>query len=234
MRYISKIFLFIGLASIVGCETYTPIPFDRQAAGVENISMPGDILPDTAVVGQAASVGSSFGLIGALVDAGIQSNRQGRVKELFETHRYNPEASFTDKITSAVEERGFTLSVLNTERQKRDFLETYPASPAPVDAYLDIVALNYGFASAGVGVTWRPYITTKVKLVSAQDQSVLMDNQIIYNPIGATAKGIITISADPQYGFRDVNAMEADPERAMKGLDDAFEKVAETVATLLQ
>src|SRR5262245_65234940 len=64
---------------LAGCAGKPGIPYDRTAAQVKTIGIITPRAPDRPTVALATSVGQSFGLIGAMIDAGMQSDRESRL-----------------------------------------------------------------------------------------------------------------------------------------------------------
>ncbi|MEM0929783.1 MAG: hypothetical protein AAGI89_10890 [Pseudomonadota bacterium] len=165
-------------------------PYERDRAGVDDVGLLDDSMPDQPRVGQAASAGSSFGLIGALVDAGVQANRQSRINKLVEENPVDAEAMLEKAITEKLGALGYNVSLIELpeeEREKRELLESYDGltTSEPVEAYLDLVTTAFGYLSSGVGKPWRPTVNVDVRLVSVDDGEVLMENKLSYNPLAA-------------------------------------------------
>ena len=74
-----------GAAALVlsACASKPEIPFDRATAGaIKTIAVVPPAMPDDGSVVLASTVGQSFGLVGALVDAGMAANRDSHFKDL--------------------------------------------------------------------------------------------------------------------------------------------------------
>jgi hypothetical protein len=225
----------VAALCLTACATpYVGKPFDRAASSVRTMGLASNTIPEKAVAPEVASIGSNFGLIGALVNAGIQSSRENAVNAALTGAGYDPERQLQARIIATLGSEGYTVRPLSTgQRAKREFLTSYPNGPEPVDAYLDLVVVNYGYLSAGAFKPFRPIVVAKVRLVSAKDTSkTLMENTISYNDI-APVKGIITLTPNPAYAFANRGEMLADPKRLAAGLEDALNQVADTVAKLL-
>jgi hypothetical protein len=221
--------------SLAACASpYVGNPFDRGAANVHSVGLAGNTLPDKAIVPEAASIGSNFGLIGALVNAGIQSSRENAVNGALTGAGYKAETQLQARIIADLGSQGYTVKPLETPtRAKREFLASYP-SAQPVDAYLDVVVVSYGYLSAGAFKPFRPSVLAKVRLVSAKDTSkTLMENMIAYNEI-YQVKGVITLTPNPAYAFNNRADLLADPKKLAAGLEDALNQVADTAAQLLR
>ncbi|MDB5459295.1 MAG: hypothetical protein JWO72_1036 [Caulobacteraceae bacterium] len=222
--------------SLSACATpYVGKPYDHASNGVHSIGLASDAVPKKPIAYEAASVGSNFGLIGALVDAGIQANRADEVNKALVGDGFNAESKLQGRIITALGSQGYTVKPLDTgDRAKREFVTAYPSTPEPVDAYLDVVVIDYGYLSAGAFKPFRPTLTAKVRLVSAKDTSkTLMENTIAYNDIAPT-RGVITLTPNPTYAFKNRTDMLSDPKRLEAGLEDALYQVADTVAQLLR
>ena len=65
-----KVLGILAVLSVGACASpYVATPYDRASANVESIVVADDSVPEKAIAYEVASVGSNFGLIGALVDA---------------------------------------------------------------------------------------------------------------------------------------------------------------------
>jgi hypothetical protein len=221
--------------SLAACASpYVGKPFDRASTSVQTLGLAGDAVPEKATAYEVASVGSNFGLIGALVDAGIQSSRQKAVDAALEGAGFDPEARLQSRLVSRLAAEGYKVEPLaNAARPKREFLAAYGADQK-VDAYLDVVLVSYGYLSSGAGKPFRPSAYANVRLVSAKDTSkTLMQNRIVYNPL-VQEKGVISLTPNPAYAFNNRADLLADPKRLAAGLDDALDQMAGAVTQLLR
>jgi hypothetical protein len=230
-----KAVLALALLSLVAAcaSPFVAKPFDREAANVTAIAVVKDTLPEGAGITQVASAASNFGLIGALVDAGIQASDQARLTAVLTTQKFDGEAAFLKALEAKVNERGFTGSVVDVARnpRKRDFVDSFPGQPT-ADAYLDVVSEGYGYISSGFGAPYRPAVSVKVRLISSASKQVLMDNLIEYNPLYPT-EGAITLSPNPAYSFMNLDEIEQQPEKVAEGLTVALDETAAAIAKLL-
>jgi hypothetical protein len=227
----------LGAAAILlsACASnYVAKPYDHAASGVTTLGLAGDAVPEKATAYEVASIGSNFGLIGALVDAGIQASRQKAVDDALNNAGFDPEADLQKSLIARLATEGYKVQPLSSApRAKREFLPAYDAGGQKVDAYLDVVLVSYGYLSSGAGKPFRPSAYANVRLVSAKDPTkTLMQNRIVYNPL-APEKGVITLTPNPDYAFKNRSDLLADPKKLVAGLDDALEQVADAAAKLL-
>jgi len=239
MRTYSRIgALFVGLL-ISGCAGLPEIPYDRMsAAEIKNvIILPPSVTKNPSVI-LASSVGQSFGLVGALVDAGLQASRDSHFKAVVEKQNFSIRDTFLDHLKEQLQMRGYMVSTVTVARPSAKFLDKYPTD-ASVDAYLDLVIRNYGYVSAGIGSStpYRPQFLMQVRLVNAKTSSVLMQDSILYNPVGpgvVDTQKAVTISPAAMYEFPDFDRLEATPQTAVEGLRDAAYQSADSVSNLLK
>lgn len=221
---------------VAGCAI-KEVPYDREmAGGIERIGMVTPRFPGGPVILLASSPAQSFGLIGALVTVGVMEDRKARFQAVMQGQNFTADDALAQTFGAALEARGYKVSRVATRREKADFLTEYPTDRGDkVDAYLDLVVLNYGYMSAGIGSDqpWRPSYTIRVRLVRARDSSVLMQDTLVYNPLG-TPKEVVTIAPDPAYRYDNFDTLEKDPEGAVKALRAAFEEGAKTLGTMLK
>jgi hypothetical protein len=219
---------------LAGCAGQPEIPYDRAAkAQIKKIGIVTPAFAEPSVI-LLNSAGSSFGLIGALADSSMQSNRDAKFKTLLQQQKFSPQDHFLERVTQSLRAAGYTVAIVPMKRDGSSFAEKYPTD-GTVDAYLDLVAPVYGYIANGVGdsAPYRPRFVVQARLVSAKDASVLMQDRVLYNPLGPDNTAV-TIPADPALQFKDFDTLTASPQIAVKGLRVATEQSAQTVAKLLQ
>ncbi len=237
MRILS--FCVLGLASLVllsGCHTAPPeIPFDKAAASrVKSIGIVVSQFPEQPVAVLATTVGQHMGLLGALVDAGMNSSRVTKVEAMLISQGFVADTYFIAKLKETLEAEGYKVFIVSQKRGKGDFAKDYPVNFYPkVDAYLDIIVGAYGYLAAGIGddAPYRPTFNARVKLVSSIDKSVLMQDVVAYN-VPNNPENIVTISPDPEMKWVDFDTLMADPVRAVSGLRMAEDLTASTLGKL--
>jgi hypothetical protein len=229
--------LAVAGALLLGACAAPEVPFDRtQGNQIQHIGVVTPKFPTGARVILASTVGQSFGLIGALIDAGMQQARESKFEAILKQQNFSEQDIFLAKLTSSLEAQGYTVSMINFQRQGSDFAARYPLEAEPkVDAYLDLIVTGYGYIAAGIGnsTPYRPICQVRVRLVSAKDSSVLMQDVVTYNPYGRSDK-MVTIAPDPAVQYTTFDLLVADPDGAVKGLQSATEQTADTVGKLLQ
>ncbi|HTJ63056.1 MAG TPA: hypothetical protein VL899_04530 [Alphaproteobacteria bacterium] len=235
----NRALIAIALASacLSACAPKPEIPFDRAAGPpIKTIGVLTPKTPDGAAVILATDVGRSFGLIGALVDAGMRASRETKFKAALASENF----SFNDVSSKALKDclvqAGYAVVDVPVTRSSSGFLKTYPkAADTKVDAYLDTVILGYGYVAAGIGdsTPYRPALQAQVRLVRAADASILMDDTIIYDPIGSPVNAV-TISPPESYQFTNFDSLVADPLHAVADLDDAIVQSEQAACRLLR
>jgi hypothetical protein len=230
--------LLIAVALLGGCATKPEIPFDKGANNIKTIGILTPSEPDHGSVMLASSVGQSFGIVGALIDTGMRMSRESKFNTLLgqESFIFQDELlkSLSDKLTA----NGYAVSTVAVPRTSTGFLKAYPkGDETKVDAYLDVVVTGYGYIAAGIGSStpYRPVDVMNVRLVRAADSKILMEDTVVFNPVGpALATNIVTVPPNPDYTFQDFDALTADPAAMTKGLKDSVDQSADAAAKLLR
>lgn len=239
MRVLRYSLILCAVLAVASCAT-PEIPYDRAAENVKTIGIIEPGLPDGPTVVLASTVGQSFGLVGALVDAGLQAARDSKFQGALDDASYSERERFVASVKIALEMRGYVVVPVSATRAKATaFMTKYPPkADANVDGYLDLVVGNYGYVSAGIGdsTPYRPSMSVRVKLVRADDAKVLMEDAVVYNPVGPAIAGAraVTISPNPVYSFKDFDTLMGDRADAVKGLQDSVDQTAQTISTLLK
>lgn len=231
----SKVLVAVAaMASLSACaSTYVGTPYTASETPISRVSLADDSLPDTVMAYQAASTMSNFGLIGALVDAGVQSSRGSRVNEALDEIGYAPEETIEALLIERLGAQGVTATLVEgPDREKREFLVEYPGAPAGTQAHFDLVVSQFGYIQSG-GNAWRPAVLADVRMVDVTTGDTLMENRIAYN-IPDSPAGVIALSPNPTYSFQNREDMVTNAELLAEGIDSALAEVVDTAVGLLR
>jgi hypothetical protein len=224
-----------ALVCVSACTTPL-IPYDRSTANTKTVGLLTPGWPSGPVAFLASNVGASFGLVGALVNASMQSNRDTDLIALLADHQIDGKTIFVNALTDDLQKEGYTVTPIAADEKRNGNLKKYPVAGAnAVDAYLDVAVTNYGYMAAGISkdAPYRPWVTATVKLVSAANGSVLMQDVVTYNSF-VDAKNVILISPDPAYSFPVWDDVTADKDKAAQGVSASLKQTAGTVAGLMR
>lgn len=229
----------------------TQVPYDRASAGnIRTIGLVTPFFPDDARVFQEPA-GFTMGTI----ESFIQLRRNDIFNQMLERHDFVVRDAFLERVTTNLESDGYAVTPIELERPGSYFLNAYP-SELSVDAYLDINVMNYGYSAAegedfpllyalpvyGAGLAeyspFRPKFALVARLVRASDFTVLMQDRILYNAdillrYDRNPSGVI-IAPPPEFDFVDFGALEADPTKAVQGMQDAAFKTADALSNLMK
>jgi hypothetical protein len=118
-------------------------------------------------------------------------------------------------IANVLTSKGYVVKSVATPRPDMGFLKTYPADQT--DAYLDVVVSLYGYSQGGFS-PYQPMLAAQYKLVSARDNTILLQGTVLYTGSKTT------------YQFGSYGDFSADPQRVVAGLKEEMSEVAEAVA----
>lgn len=229
------------------CQTIRSIPYERNDQ-VVTIAVPTIRLEQRPAVKLASSTSENVavisplgGLIGALVESAIQSEREASLAAILAEREFDSREVLTEALVSALTERGYeVVRAEEVARPDAKFLADYPPTEPPADAYLDVVVTAHGYLAAGAydSTPFRPHVYTQVRLVSPEGR-VLMEDHVVYNHVDrrASSNGVVqqvTISPGLGYQYISFSDIEASPDEATEGLARAIGETAETIGVLLQ
>jgi len=257
MKNVKRVVAIALALAVTACaQQPKSIPFARPAGS--QIQVIGLVTPDmpkqaaavlaTSPGKNAANAAAGAGLIGLAVglvilgiDAGIRDNREDSLKDILTEQSFSAPSTFTAALRTSLEEKGYQVVDVPRSSQRnttRKFQENYQApSGQQVDAFLDVVISGYGYgaASSSSSAPYRPSVYAETRLVSANSQTVLMRDDVAYNPMGTGRRDDrVTIPPAVQYSFIDFDSLEASPEMVAEGLGVALTKTADTIGTLLR
>ena len=235
--FFRRLVLAAMLLDLAACASEPAIPFDHSAAGdIKTIGILTPRFPGGPKIILASTVGQSFGLIGALIDVGMEANRESNFTSMLAGQRYDAADTFSLALAAAVQAQGYSVEMIPVTRDPaKGFLDDYHiATNIKADAYLDVSVGGYGYVAAGIGSSnpYRPIVALGCKLVRVSDGAVLMRDFIVYNPVNPRGLAI-TIAPNPTYQFVNFDTLVADPRKTAAGLDDALAQSAQAVGKLL-
>jgi hypothetical protein len=237
MKLIKLGAVFAALMTLAACAGQPEIPYDRTtAANNKTIGLLTPAWPSSAISFLASNPGQSFGLVGALINAGIEDGRDTDLKAILVDQKIDANADFVNALTANLQAKGFTVVPVDADAKRGALMKKYPAAGANnVDSYLDVAVLDYGYLAAGIGSDnpYRPWCAAFVKLVRASDGAVLMQDSVTYNSWIDT-KNTVKLSPDPQYAFPNWSDAKAAPERTAQGVSVAAKSTADTIGDLLK
>jgi hypothetical protein len=193
----------------------------------------------------AAATNSTIGLLAPGWPAGptaipvgtaTHARQDKDLKAALQAGKVDAEADFLETLRYELRKEGYAVTDIAADPKRTTLLAAYPTAGAHrVDSYLDVALLNYGYLAGGIGkdAIYRPWIAAKVKLVSATDGSVLMQETITYNA-QADIKNVIAITPDPMYSFKSWSALDADKDLAAEGISHSLRQTAQTIAGLMR
>ena len=110
------------LLAMAGCAQ-NEVAFDASQAGsIKTIAV---ITPEVAsipAVMLASSVGQSFGIIGALVDAGMAAHRESGMARLLSDQRFAAGDAMTQELYTAIAAAGYKVQQVQAARPDADYL----------------------------------------------------------------------------------------------------------------
>jgi hypothetical protein len=236
--YIMKLCAVLAALLVVSaCAGQPEIPYDRTAtSGNKTIGLLTPAWPSGPTSFLASSPGKSFGLIGALVDQGIQSGRDSDLKLMLDNQKIDANTEFVTQLTANLQAKGFTVIPIAADIKRSGYAKQYPSAAAnKVDSYLYVAVIQYGYLAAGIGSDspYRPWCTANVKLVRAADGAVLMQDIVNYNS-WLDLKNAVKISPDPDYAFPKWTDTKEAPSKTAHGVSIAARKTADAIGDLLK
>ncbi len=226
------------LLAITGCVSYQVPDADYQPfnrALHQHVRHIGILTPGVAEDLQVRIVNpaeNNLPLLGPLVAEGVAASRSSRLEALTAQQGFRQGQTMLDSLRKTLERAGYTVSHIELDRPEARFVRRYQDYPA-VDALLDAYGTHAGYYAAGSSTPFRPTVFMGVRLVDARTRTVLFSDSFVYNPIGDTGDAI-TLQADAAYAFTFYDDLEAAPDKAVEGLKQGYQAIADKLGVLLR
>jgi hypothetical protein len=232
----------LGIAALLsGCAT--PLPrqqaYDRVGhAQIKTIH----VLPAPQVklrVYMMHNIAQSFGLIGALLAAGTESDDVHYLLDAYQATPLHPRRFFQAELTKALSARGYRVvwPAFEEEKGVKRGNSGLRANYSPVDdadAILDVDLDFFGYAAGGPGKDspYRPTTTAVARLVSADGKQTYFTDYFAYNNI-FNSNIAVTIEPDPRYAYPKFVDLKQAGVESEEGLKLALSSLAQKLASEL-
>jgi hypothetical protein len=222
--------MFLGSMGLLASCAMKPVAVDKASmAGVKRVGLPNPGFPNSPEVAVLNGIGQQFGLIGLVSTAIVRGNRSDAVVALMASKGFDPHYYFRDKLTARLQALNIEAVPEPAAVGRSSFLKDY-AFASTDDAVLDVFVSRYGFFafSDRDDTPYRPGVSLSMRLVSARDRSVLMQDTVLNTGIDApVGKG--TGSVPPSFtSFSDVTG---NPDLAVTSLQLALAYAADTIGS---
>ncbi len=178
------------------------------------------------------------GLLGAALVAGMRADRDANLNAVIGQQGFSMQDSFSKSLRASLQAQGFTVVMVPVARKAGEFLSRYPTSGANVDAYLDVVATDWGLVAGGFGSSasdlYSPRLDVQARLVSAKNGSVLMQRTVADNPFELAQKDIVHVASARELAPVPRGEIKDHPVNVVNDLRASGEATADTVAKLLR
>jgi hypothetical protein len=232
----------LALATLVlmsaGCAT---IPEQKLATSPTPSSTKIVLLP-VGIPGRAEitvmhSTGTSFGLVGALVDGARFNAHEKSLAAVLDHQQFDFHAAIAHGVASALQDDGYQVSIAGAAPASTERVTWLTPLPDVKDSdyALDVVFDYFGYAADWDSKPYLPSVAMKARLTDRSGRQSFY-TRIVYNP----ALSIFTksqgpkIPADEQYGFGSMGDIKSNPSKAAKGLEVAVQAVVDELRRELQ
>lgn len=220
-----------GCAAGGGYQAYEP----AQSTPITSVAILAPMTPVSYSLNNQGSGAKAFGLIGALVDSSGDMENAKKLDNLLKESGFDFGTAFTDAVKSELEADGYSVSIVEVERENsRAEAGDDPAlNDVRADALLDITVQAVGYANESVvNNDFRPDIQVHVNLLSQATREKLYSETFMYgysNPF----MGGTDIDAPKDYYFDGHEQLFQDSEKVVEGLREGVDAVAARIAERL-
>ncbi len=221
-----------ALTAVAGCAV-KPVLLDRASlAGVRQVALPTPGFPSAPTVDVTQGVGKSFGAIGLITTAVVNGNRSDALAAIMAAKGFDPRAAFTQGLNDKLRSLGFTPLAETANPTRSGLLDNY-VSANQRDAVLDVAMARYGLIALSDAdeEPYRPAVALQVRLVNAQDHSVLMQDQLIFAGIDAPLQRPDGPAA--VISFKTFDQVRANPDLAVAAIRGALAYAVDAIGKRL-
>ena len=237
MVRMTPLLAFVVVLMTGGCAPSVPhLALDKEAnPRIQKIALLEVPEPQVNPVVNMGGGAMAFGLIGSLVQAGVNQSNTTEFTKRMKSRNLTLGAAMADALRGELPRDGYEVSDLSGVRPKTksDGKEMdYRAIETEADAILDVWFVTAGYLSMPSSTIYEPWVCVVVRLVSSQTREPVYLQILDY---GATMKadGIVNLPATPVFTYGTAGALLDRADEAADGLRASIQPiVARIVADL--
>jgi hypothetical protein len=194
-------------------------------------------VPARAEITVIHSTGTSFGLVGALVDGARFNAHEKSLAAVLDREQFDFHSAIARGVASALQDDGYQISVAGGAPASTERVTWFTPLPdvSDSDYELDVVFDYFGYAADWDSKPYLPSIAMKARLTDRSGRQSFY-TRIVYNPALAifTKSQGPKLPADEQYAFGSMGDIKNNPSRAAQGLEAAMQAVVDELRRELQ
>jgi hypothetical protein len=194
-------------------------------------------IPARAEITVMHSTGTSFGLVGALVDGERFNAHEKSLAAVLDRQQFDFHAAIAQGVATVLHDDGYQVSLASGRPASTERVVWLTPLPDVKDAdyALDVVFDYFGYAADWDSKPYLPSVAMKARLTDRSGRQSFY-TRIVYNP----ALSIFTksqgpkIPADEQYAFGSMGDIKNNPSKAAAGLEAAMQAVMDELRAELK
>jgi len=232
--HLPLVILAVAAALLAGCAQVPRQAFNAAgAANIHKIVVTRAQNQDEYDVNMVGHPGVSFGLIGGLIAAADLQSKTTDLTKAIDPKETRLQERFADMLSTQLKTDGYDTEVIVLPKDSKEEQALSLGKQRPgCDAVL-FVDMRAGYWAAGPSTDYFPRIIAKVKAVDTKSDKVLYEDTITYGYAMPRVQ-TVHLASPPEYRFKDVPTLTADPAKTREGLYQGVDAVAHQIVADLK
>lgn len=221
--------LFLG-----GCVSVPNVDADRATTSrIKKITLLAIPAPREIPVANLGGAAGAFGLVGGLVQAGVNSSHAKQFAGYLASKKIDLAHSLEDAVIAALKEDGFEVMVDRNQKPKLapdGKSDDFSNVQVDADAILSVWSVSIGYISPPNSSHYEPSGIVKVRLLDAKTKTDLYYKTFV---IGwkLPMKESIYLETDDEFRYKSIEEFTIHEDEAVQGLFAAQKLVAQKIKT---
>lgn len=239
MRYTPRILLKPILGSLLivllfsGCASAPSIDADRAAVTrIKRIAVLAISEPTNVQVANIGGAAMGFGLVGGLIQGGVNASHSKQFVELLKTRKHSFAQPLEESLSQVLHDEGYEVTVVRDQKPTLSAdgkSDDYSGVHVDADAILAVWFGVTGYMSAPNSLHYEPWVLIKARLLDAATKK-----DVYYKTftVGYRMKieNVVSLPADPKYRYSSFDDLMARADDAAAGLKNCDDTVASRIA----
>ena len=220
----------LAVATIAGCASVPNVDLDKRAS-VRSVTVLAVAEPGIVPVVNLGGPTGMFGLVGGLVQAGLNDQHSRAYTDLVKGRAVTFAPPLEDGVIATLEAAGYRVarSDQKPSLQSDNRTADYSGIKVGTDAIVHVWFTAFGYVSPPAKMNFQPWVAVRVRVLESASKKDLYFKTFVcgYEP---RIEGAVAIPVDAQYEYESYDKLAERLDHSVAGLRECEQSIVATVA----
>lgn len=228
----NKLCVVLICCLLAGCAGVPIVQFDRSKSVPHSIALVSVVQPKTNFVVNFGGASSAFGLIGGLIQGGINESHSNTYTEMVKQNNVSFSEMVTSSLAKQLEAKGYTVVLANDvtvplAADGKDF--DYSSITANADAILHVWYTVDGYVSPSSSTSFQPWVIIRARLINRKSKADLY-LRTLRGGWTSNTENVTNLACGEQYRYSNFDQLIENFQQSVEGLRNCTQQLVAQIA----